>query len=336
MVNKKKVGIIGLGVGEKHIKEFRRSKSVIVDTICDFNKYKMQSIKKKYKIKNIAKKASEIINNKSIEIVSIASYDNFHSDQIIQSIKKNKSIFVEKPLCLNFNQFRKITYLLRKYKKTKISSNFVLRNLDVFNKIKKKIKLNKFGKIYNIEAEYNYGRKHKITNGWRGKIPFYSVMHGGGLHLIDLIQWLTNLKIVKVFSISNKIATKNSKFRHPDNITSLLMFDNGCIGKISSNFSIIGPHHHQLRIAGTKRSFFYNQDGAKEYSSIGKKKFNQINYKKEKYEKFKSNKVLKSFIQHVLFNKKLIVQKREILNSMNVSLSIDKSLRKKKWIKIYN
>ena len=49
------------------------------------------------------------------------------------------------------------------------------------------------------------------------------------------------------------------------------MFDNGCIGKISSNFSVIGPHHHQLRISGTKRSLFYNQDGAKEYSNKGKK-----------------------------------------------------------------
>ena len=115
MRNKKKVGGIGLGIGEKHIKEFIKSKSITVDTICDFNKYKMQNIKKKYKIKNIVNNANEIINNHSIEIVSIASYDNFHFDQIVKSIKKIKSIFVENPLCLNFNQFNKISYLLKKY-----------------------------------------------------------------------------------------------------------------------------------------------------------------------------------------------------------------------------
>ena len=48
----------------------------------------MQNIKKKYKIKNIVNNANEIINNHSIEIVSIASYDNFHFDQIVKSIKK--------------------------------------------------------------------------------------------------------------------------------------------------------------------------------------------------------------------------------------------------------
>ena len=40
-------------------------------------------------------------------------------------------------------------------------------------------KMNRFGKIFYIEGDYNYGRVKKITK--RGKIPFYSVTYGGGL-----------------------------------------------------------------------------------------------------------------------------------------------------------
>ena len=51
-----------------------------------------------------------------------------------------------------------------------------------------------FGRIYAFEGDYLYGRMFKITNGWRRNIPDYSVMTGGGIHLIDLFLWLTGEK----------------------------------------------------------------------------------------------------------------------------------------------
>ena len=61
---------------------------------------------------------------------------------------------------------------------------------------------NYFGKIYLIEANYNYGRLEKIVKGWRGKIYNYSVTHGGGIHLIDLIIQLTNIqRLVGLFDL---------------------------------------------------------------------------------------------------------------------------------------
>ena len=334
MKSKIRVGVIGLGYGEKHLKEYKKNRNVEIDTVCDFNQNKLRKIKSKYNAKNFTSNANQIILNPDIKIISIASYDNFHAKQIINSIIKNKAVFVEKPLCLNFNEFNKIQATLKKHKKSKISTNFVLRNLRVFSEVRNKIQKGYFGKIFNVEAEYNYGRKYKIINGWRGKIPYYSVMHGGGLHLIDIMQWITGLKILKVFAISNKIATKNSNFKFPDNITSLIIFNNGSIGKISSNFSIVAPHHHQLRISGTKRSFFYNQDGGKEYIKKNSKEIIEIKYKKEKYENFKENKVLKSFINYVISDKKPFVKKEEVLNTMDISLSIHNSLKEKKWITI--
>ena len=64
----------------------------------------------------------------------------------------------------------------------------MLRAHPIFIKIFKMIKKNLIGKIYHIEGEYNYGRLYKITHGWRGRLPFYSVTQGGGIHIIDLIQ----------------------------------------------------------------------------------------------------------------------------------------------------
>ena len=47
-----------------------------------------------------------------------------------------------------------------------------------------------FGNILYGRGNYNYGRLKKINNGWKEKIPFYSVTYGGGIHMIDLITWM--------------------------------------------------------------------------------------------------------------------------------------------------
>ena len=62
--------------------------------------------------------------------------------------------------------------------------------------------------IYYIEADYNYGRLKKLTHGWRSKVPNYSVTLGGGIHMLDLVLWITKFKPEDVKSFSNDISTK--------------------------------------------------------------------------------------------------------------------------------
>ena len=39
-----------------------------------------------------------ILTNTEIDVVSIASYDNFHCEQIVLALEHSKHVFVEKPL----------------------------------------------------------------------------------------------------------------------------------------------------------------------------------------------------------------------------------------------
>ena len=43
-----------------------------------------------------------------IDVISIASFDNFHAEQVIHSLNSQKHVFVEKPLCLNRREFLNI------------------------------------------------------------------------------------------------------------------------------------------------------------------------------------------------------------------------------------
>ena len=332
MKNKLNVGVIGLGVGAKHAHALYLNKNVNLVSLCDFDNKKINLYKKIYKNCNFTNNSDDIFKNPNIDIVSIASYDNFHTKHILQAIKYKKHFFVEKPFCLNINELKKICSSLKKNKKITFSSNLVLRNNPSFIDLKKKIKKKVTGDIYYCEGDYNYGRINKILYGWRGQIPFYSVVLGGAIHLIDLIIWLSNKKVRSVIAEGNKISTKNTVFKNYDLVSALLKFEDGMISKVTSNFASVTPHHHILSIYGTKSTFFYNNKEIKFYKSRDDL---NIKNKKSKFSNKQKSEILNSFIDSVYYQKDLkIVYENEIINLMSVCFAIEKSLKTKKWEKV--
>ena len=332
MQNKLNAAVIGLGVGAKHAHIFDSDKRVNLVTLCDLDKSKRNFYKKKFVNCRLTSDVDEIFKDPKIDIVSIASYDNFHSEHILQAIKYKKHFFVEKPFCLTSAELKKIFLNLKKNKKIVFSSNLILRNMPIFKVLKKKIKKNLLGDIYYCEGDYNSGRIHKILSGWRGAIPFYSVTLGGAIHLIDLIIWLSGQKVVSVIAAGNQISTKGSQFKYPDLVSSLLKFENGATAKVTSNFGSVTPHHHILNIYGTKSTFLYNNNEFKYYNS---RKNTNSKKMKSKYPNKNKSGLLKSFIDSVYFKKDLkIISENEILDLMSVCLTIEKSLKTNKWEKV--
>jgi len=324
-MNKLNCAVIGLGVGEKHIESYLAHKKCQLKAVCDFNAKKLNEIKDKHKNIFTTKDANEIINSKEIDIISIASYDNFHCQQIVSSLDNKKHIFVEKPICQKKEEFENIIAAVKRNPEIKISSNLILRCTPRFKELRKIIKNDELGKPYFIEASYDYGRIHKIINGWRGEIDFYSVMHGGGIHMIDLITWLVGSKIIKVFANGTNISTSNTNFKFFDCISSSLYFENNAIGNITANFGSVIPHGHRLAIYGTKKTFHHGPLGAAYFSDRDPN--SKIKLIDTTYPGTHKGDLIPSFIEHIINNDTFpIVSKKDVLNSMSISLAIEESL----------
>ena len=332
MIKKIGVGVIGLGVGIHHVNAVIKNKRTKLIGVCDFDKKTINNFKEKYSNIKVFKNSNLLIKNKEIELIIIASYDNFHFNHIKTCIVHKKNFFVEKPLCLHIKEYKKIKELLKRNPTIKFASNFVLRNSPQFILLENLIKNGKFGKIYHLSGEYNFGRIHKITNGWRGKIPFYSVSHGGGIHVIDLAIFLLKKNPVKCISYGNNISTKKTIYKYKDNITSILKFENDITMNVTSNYGCVTPHHHTFKIYGTKKTFVQEFGVCKLFNSRNKDhkpKIIKMNYpKKEKVF------ILNSFIESLFLKKKSFVKSKDVLKSMATSLYIEKSLRTGKWEKI--
>ncbi len=321
---------IGVGFGYLHAKVFKENKNTKLLYINDLQK-KKKIIAKKLNT-TFLHNSNSIFKDKKINLISIASYDNFHFNYLLKAIKNKKNIFIEKPICQNLAQLKKIKKLLNS-SKLQISSNFVLRYHPKFKKVKELVEKNKIGKIYSIEGEYNYGRLEKLINGWRGKIPFYSVVQGGGIHIIDLMSWITKSSPLKTISVGNNLISNRSNFKFNDNIIALLTFNNGVIGKVTSNFSCAMPHNHYLKIYGRKGTIEVNFDKITLYKSRSKKsKPILVKYKKNK--NYKED-LLNTFIKCMVNDKKSSNPSlQDIYSSISTCFAIDRSIKSKKWERI--
>ena len=169
----------------------------------------------------------KVLTNPDIGVISIASYDNFHCDQIVLALEHSKHVFVEKPLCLMQEELDDIIGQLRCNPDLKLSSNLILRKTPRFIELRERLQCGALGVPYYWEGDYDYGRLHKITEGWRSQIPYYSVVHGGAIHLLDLIWWLSGKKVLRVHSIGNNLATANTEYKRQSLVTTILDFDDG-------------------------------------------------------------------------------------------------------------
>ena len=319
-------GIIGMGIGEKHLEEIENYKNFIVKIICEKDKKKIIRLKKKYPSKTIVDDENKIFFDKQVKLVSIASFDNFHHEQIIKGLNNNKNLIIEKPICMNESQLVKIFNLLKRKKKLKITSNLVLRVNSLFNKFKKKIDINK---LYYIEADYLWGRKSKLF-GWRSNIKDYSVIYGAAIHMIDLVIWLTGLKPINVYTYGSDKVTKKSKFKKKSFTICLFEFPKNILVKITANTSAVYEHIHELKIFSKEHTLVHNKSGSHIYSN-GNFKNIRSNYPDKKNRK----KLIQNFIDYLLKkNDKPLISHRELFDLMSVCFAAEKSMHLKKKVKI--
>ncbi len=261
------VGVVGLGVGEQHARGFIADPRARLTWLHDFDCDKAGELARELGQGRVAENFDQLLDDTDTSIVSIASYDHLHFDQVMAAFAAGKHVFVEKPLCRTMDELRELVAAWNAASRPCLGSNLVLREAEVYRWLNEVIRAGRLGRIYAIDGDYLYGRLSKITEGWRKDVPDYSVMEGGGVHLIDLMIDLAGERPVRVVTHGNRIGTRDTKFGYDDFMAATFSFPSGLIGRITANFACVHRHHHVLRVFGTEATFIYDDQGPRLHES---------------------------------------------------------------------
>jgi len=321
-----KAGIIGLGVGEQHIHGYRSAAHVDVVALCDLDPQKRAMAAAKYPQCTLHETAEDLIAAPDVDVVSIASFDHHHAAQIVRALDLGKHVFCEKPLCTTEAELHDIRSALARNPGIRLSTNTILRMSPRFRDLRGRIQRGELGRLYYAEADYNYGRLHKLQEGWRGRIADYSVMLGGGIHMVDLLLWLSGRRVVEVSASGNKICSAGYGFTTPDLVVAILRFDDGMLGKVVANFGCVYPHFHKLSVYGTEATFENGQDTASLYNSRDRDapKTGKID---TAYPGIEKGDLIPGFINAIRGTGSAEIGEDEVFATMEVCLAIDRSLR---------
>ena len=331
-MGKIRVAIIGLGVGERHIRCFDAHSECEVVALCDCDEDKLKSVGERYPDKEPFSDAAELLERSDIDLVSVATYDDAHFGQAILAIKNDKHLFVEKPLCLYEKEAVELRRLLREKPHLHLSSNLVLRVSSRFQEMRERIGDGEFGDIYYLEGDYQYGRLEKITTSWRGELDFYSIVHGGAVHVIDLLLWMTGDEVEEVSAYGNQIASRGTSFRFNDMVAALLKLKSGAIAKITANFGCRRPHYHAVEVFGTKKAFV-NRPGSAEIFESTEKGSAPAEMATPYYDYQKPD-LICSYVDSLLGKGEPIVSADDVFRTMAVCFAIEESVAKGRPVKV--
>lgn len=227
-VKKINVGFIGAGsFAQSYLIPNVKSLGASLDTVVTSKGITSKNVGEKFGFNTCSADLKDIIEKERINTVFIATPHSSHADLVIQSLRAQKNVFVEKPLAISEEELQKVM-------EAKASNNFPLmvgfnrRFAPISIEIKKEF--GNTGEPFVINIRVNAGfipKDHwtQVTEIGAGRII------GEMCHFIDLMQFFTNSEPVKVYA--DCIQTDNEKLKSDDNIAVVVKFKDGSIGNLT-------------------------------------------------------------------------------------------------------
>lgn len=274
-------------------------------------------IAKKFKFDQAISNHNLIFENKNQNSVVVATQHDTHAEFVLKALKNNKHLFIEKPLCINRNEFNLIKTQYKKLQEEKkeipkIMIGFNRRFSFFTEQIKKFINLNNNQPLsfnYTINAGHlpeNHWTKLKTKGGGR--------LIGEVCHFIDLMLFINNSSIES----SNIISLPKAE----DTISLQLKFVNGSIGTI--NYFCNGND----TISKERLEIYTNQkiiqlDNFKKIKFHGNTELkNTSQWKQDKGQE----KCVKEFVNSVIYKKPSPISIEDIFEVSKITLDLSEML----------
>lgn len=263
----------------------------------------------------------EILNDKETGLVIITTRHNLHADMVVEALNTNKSVFVEKPLCLNNAE---LEHIVSAYNSANTGVTLTVGFNRRFSPFAVKLKQFVGDTPKNIVATMNAGYIPK-------EMWVHDMEIGGGriigeaCHFIDLCSYLAGSKVVAV--CMNAMGTNPEE--NTDNASILLKYENGT-NAVINYFANGSKSYAKERVEVFSQDRVFILDNWRRLVGYGVKGFSKMTGTMDKGQKN----------QFALLNDRLqnggepLIPFDSIINTTKASLAAIQSLKEDKWINV--
>ena len=256
-VEKLVVGVIGLGMGHAHLGA-ALDYGAEVALACDPLESKYERCEKLY---NFPREKwitdwKEIVNNKDINVVIIATPDQLHREMIHECLEAGKHILCEKPLALTREDIEAIVKDVEAHPECKFMIGQICRFTPSFVLAKQYIEEGRMGELYYVESEYAHDYMHMFDKpgNWRAD-PVRNGVVGGGCHAVDLLRWLVGADPTEVYAYgTHKLLPKVS---YDDANLAIMKFPGDVMGKVFVSTGCKRNYTMRTCVYGTKGTMIF-------------------------------------------------------------------------------
>jgi len=256
-----RVACVGLrGQGNSHIRAYSGMKNVEIAALCDIddsilNRRLAEVEKAKGKKPAAYKDLRKVLEDKSIDAISIATPNHNHTLQTIWSLQAGKHVYIEKPCSHNIFESRQIVAAQKKYAKV-VQHGVNARSTEGLREAAQQIKDGLIGDVYMARGlcykwrdTIGVAKPEPVPAGvdydlWLGPAPkreftknrfhynwhwFWDTGNGDfgnqGIHEVDICRWLLGVTIpTKVHAMGAKVMFEDDQ-ETPNVLTATYEFD---------------------------------------------------------------------------------------------------------------
>ena len=264
----------------------------------------------------------EILKDQEVDMVIVTTRHNLHAKMVLESLQAGKSVFVEKPLCLNIDELQQIEEAYKQAgDKVILTVGFNRRFSPFATKLKQMI---------------GDGPKNIIATMNAGFIPPEMWVHdlevGGGriigeaCHFIDLCSYFAGSKV--------KAVCMNAMGENPqentDNATIMIKYENGTNAVI--NYFANGSKAYQkerVEVFSQERVFIL--DNWRRLEGFGAKGFSRMKGTMDKGQGVEFSQLNERLVN----GGEALIPFESIINTTKASFAAIQSLKENRWVEVY-
>lgn len=252
-------GIVGAGlIADFHARAINDMPNAKLISVCDVVLAKAEELARKHSCRAFGS-YEEMLKNKEIDIVAIATPSGLHMEPTVAAAKAGKHVICEKPLDITHDR---IDAMIEAHQKcgTRLGGIFPSRFNDCMKPLREAIKSGRFGVITYAGIYVPWWRTEEYyKDSWHGtwKLDGGGALMNQSIHGVDtLCELMPSVESVYAFTAT----LGHPQIEAEDTTTAILRFTNGALGIIYGTTASYPGQLRRFEITGTKGTVIYLED----------------------------------------------------------------------------